>query len=152
MTKSTYNFLSIYIDGAARGNPGPAGIGVVLEDVNKQVVKNVDKFIGNATNNVAEYTALIVGMNEAYELGAKEIAVNTDSELLAKQLGGEYKVKNPVLKGLHAEILKILNNFDKVVINNIPREDNKGADKLANKAIDNSAKIRVGRSFILKSK
>ena len=142
----------MYIDGAARGNPGPAGIGVILEDADKQVVRNIDKFIGNATNNVAEYTALIVGMEAACKLGAKEISVNTDSELLAKQLGGEYKVKNPVLKGLHTKILKILDNFDQVVINNIPREENKGADKLANKAIDSSAKIRVGKSFILKSK
>ncbi|TRZ83612.1 reverse transcriptase-like protein [bacterium] len=142
----------MYIDGAARGNPGPAGIGVILEDANKQVVRNIDKFIGNATNNVAEYTALIVGMEAACKLGAKEIAVNTDSELLAKQLGGEYKVKNPVLKGLYTKVLKILDNFDQVVINNIQREENKGADKLANKAIDSSAKIRVGKSFILKSK
>ena len=152
MKKSSHNFLSIYIDGAARGNPGPAGIGVILEDANKQVVKNIDKFIGNATNNVAEYTALIIGMDEAYKLGAKKITVNTDSELMAKQLGGEYRVKSPALKSLHAKILKILDNFDQVVINNIPREENKSADRLANKAIDSSAKLRVGRSFILKSK
>jgi ribonuclease HI len=152
MKKMAYNFLSMYIDGAARGNPGPAGIGVVLEDSDKRIVKNIDKFIGNATNNVAEYTALIIGMEEAVKLGAKEITVNTDSELLAKQLGGEYKVKNPVLKDLHAKAFEIINNLEHVIVNNIPREDNKGADKLANKAIDDSAKKRIGKSFILKSK
>lgn len=152
MKKTLHKFLYMYIDGAARGNPGPAGIGVVLEDSERHIVSSINKFIGIATNNVAEYTALIIGMEEAAKLGAKEIAVNTDSELLAKQLGGEYRVKNPALKDLHAKAFKIINNFDGVVVNNIPREENKGADKLANKAIDDSAKIRVGKSFVLKSK
>jgi ribonuclease HI len=152
MEKTIHNSLCLYIDGAARGNPGPAGIGVVLEDENGQVVGNIDKFIGNATNNVAEYTAFIAAIKEAKRLGAKEITVNTDSELLAKQLGGEYKVKNPALKDLHAKVLEFLDNFDQVMINNIPREKNKGADKLANKAIDSAGKIRIGKSFLLKSK
>jgi ribonuclease HI len=142
----------MYIDGAARGNPGPAGIGIVFKDSDNNVVMGTDKFIGDATNNVAEYTAFITGIEEAYKLGAKEISVNTDSELLAKQLGGEYKVKNPVLKNLHAKALGLLDGFDKVTITNIPRAENREADKLANKAIDDSSKKRIGKSFVLKSK
>jgi ribonuclease HI len=150
MHKSLY----MYIDGAARGNPGPAGIGVVLRNSEHVLVENIDKFIGNATNNVAEYTALITGMEHAHRLGSKEITINTDSELLAKQLGKEYRVKNPVLKELYSKVLKLLENFEHVVINNIPREKNKDADKLANKAIDDYAKshAKTGKSFILKSK
>ncbi|MDD5505068.1 MAG: ribonuclease HI family protein [Candidatus Omnitrophica bacterium] len=150
MKKTKRDFLSLYVDGAARGNPGPAGVGIILEDEDRQVVGNIDKFIGNATNNVAEYTALITGMEEARRLGAKAISINTDSELLAKQLSGEYKVKNPVLKGLHEKARKALVHFDKVIVNNIPREQNKGADKLANKAIDAAMPPKSGRSFVLK--
>jgi ribonuclease HI len=152
MKQATHKILYMYIDGAARGNPGLAGIGVVLRDSSNETVKNIDKFIGNATNNVAEYTALIVGMEEARKLGAEEITINTDSELLAKQLGGEYKVKNPALKILYSKVIKLLDDFEHVQVNNIPREKNKDADKLANKAIDNSLKIKVEKSFILKSR
>jgi len=144
--------LNIYIDGAARGNPGPAGIGILVTDSKGKAVKEVSKFIGTATNNVAEYTALIFGMEEVRNLEAKEITINTDSELLAKQLGGEYKVKSSALKDLYAKVMQILKSFSEVRVNNIPREENKEADKLANKAIDNAGKKRVGKSFILKSK
>ncbi|MFA5068558.1 MAG: ribonuclease HI family protein [Candidatus Omnitrophota bacterium] len=150
MKKKRCDFLSLYVDGAARGNPGPAGVGIILEDENKRIVANIDKFIGNATNNVAEYTALITGMEEARKLGAKAITINTDSQLLAKQLSGEYRVKNPVLKELHEQARKALIHFDRVIVNNIPREQNKGADKLANKAIDGSASQRNDKSFVLK--
>jgi ribonuclease HI len=146
------HLLNIYIDGAARGNPGPAGIGIVITDAKDQTVKNVSRYLGNTTNNVAEYTALIFGMDEARSLGAKEIVINTDSELLAKQLGGEYKVKNSALKDLYAKVKNLLNSFDEVRVNQIEREKNKGADKLANKAIDDAAAKRAGKSFILKSK
>ncbi len=152
MKKPDYSTLHIYIDGAARGNPGPAGIGVVITDKNGLVIKNVEKFIGHATNNVAEYTALIAGMQESSSLGAKELIINTDSELVAKQLGGEYKVKNAVLKDLYAKVTKLLSDFEQVGINNIPREDNKPADKLANKAIDDAGRKKIGKSFILKSR
>ena len=143
--------LSIYIDGAAKGNPGPAGIGVVLRDADNVLVKNINRFIGIATNNVAEYTALIAGMEEARKLKFKEITINTDSELLAKQLGGEYKVKSPALKDLYSKVSRLLDDFGYVSINNIPREKNKDADRLANKAISDSLKVNVGKSFILKS-
>ena len=143
--------LEIFIDGAARGNPGPAGIGVVITDESANVVKNIAKFIGNATNNVAEYTAAVFGIEEARNLGAGELVINTDSELLAKQLGGEYKIKNSALKDLYAKIMKLLNSFSEVRVNQIERAENKDADKLANKAIDQAAQKRPGKSFILKS-
>jgi len=152
MKKPDYSILSIHIDGAARGNPGPAGIGVVIADANGIVVKNVDKFIGHATNNVAEYTALITGMEKARSLGCKELIINTDSELVAKQLGGEYKVKNAVLKDLYNKAVQLLDGFEQVKVNSIPREDNRAADKLANKAIDNADRKKIGKSFILKSR
>lgn len=152
MIRSDNNRLHLYIDGAARGNPGPAGIGVVITDDSAAVVKNIAKYIGETTNNVAEYTALVFGMEEARNLGTKELVINTDSELLAKQLGGEYKVKNPALKDLYAKVMRILKSFAEVRVNQIERSENKGADKLANKAIDTAEKKRVGKSFILKSK
>lgn len=151
MNKTARKGLSIYIDGAAKGNPGPAGIGVVLRDADNALVKNIDRFIGIATNNVAEYTALITGMEEARKLKVKVITINTDSELIAKQLGGEYKVKSPALKDLYSKVSKLLDDFEYVSINNIPREKNKDADRLANKAINNSLKVKVEKSFILKS-
>jgi ribonuclease HI len=144
--------LAIYIDGAARGNPGPAGAGIVIVDEKGNSISDISKFLGNATNNVAEYTALIFGMEEARNLEAESLTINTDSELLAKQLGGEYKVKNPALKELHSKVMRLLDSFSDVMVNNIPREENKGADKLANKAIDDAGKKRVGKSFVLKSK
>jgi ribonuclease HI len=151
MNKIARKGLSIYIDGAAKGNPGPAGIGVVLRDTDDVLVKNINRFIGIATNNVAEYTALIAGMEEARRLKFKQITINTDSELLAKQLGGEYKVKSPALKDLYSKVSRLLDDFEYVSINNIPREKNKDADRLANKAISDSLKVKVGKSFILKS-
>ena len=152
MGQKNIKSFSIFIDGAARGNPGPAGIGVVVTDASGEVVQNLSKFIGETTNNVAEYSALIFGMEETRNLGAKDLTINTDSELIAKQLGGEYKIKSPALKGLYKKVTQILQSFDEVKINQIDREKNKGADKLANQAIDNAQKKRVGKSFILKSK
>lgn len=147
------NQLQIFIDGAARGNPGPAGAGIFMTDPEGNVVDEISKYLGESTNNVAEYTALIFGMEEARNKKAKELIINTDSELLAKQLGGEYKVKNPTLKVLHKKVQTLLKSFDEVRVNRIEREKNKQADRLANEAIDRSKKSKkVGNSFILKSK
>lgn len=147
------NKLNLYIDGAARGNPGPAGIGIVISDANGKVVDTISKFLGETTNNIAEYTALIFAMEEARNRNAKEITINTDSQLLAKQLGGEYKVKSSALKDLYEKVNGLLASFDEVRINQIDREKNKEADELANIAIDKSAKRKkAGNSFILKSK
>lgn len=132
--------LDIYIDGAAKGNPGPAGIGVViLQD--GQALKNISRFIGNKTNNVAEYTALIYGLQEALILRADKIRVWTDSELLSKQLKGEYRVKHENLKPLFEQIKHLTGGFDLFEIHHISREHNRGADKLANQAVKES-KIR----------
>jgi len=152
MAKSDIRHLNIYIDGGARGNPGPAGIGVVLSDISGRIVKRTAKYIGKTTNNVAEYKALIVGLKQARNLNVEEIVINTDSELLARQLAGEYKVKSEALKELYIEIMQSLEWFAEVRVNKILREENKEADKLVNKAIDSMTKKKVGRSFVLKTK
>ena len=128
--------LDIYIDGAAKGNPGPAGIGVVICQ-DGQVLKNVSKFIGNTTNNVAEYTALIYALQETLILRAPpgKIMIWTDSELLCKQLKGEYKVKHENLKVLFEQIKHLSGGFASFKIQHISRNDNQGADKLANLAV-----------------
>ena len=143
----------IYIDGAARGNPGPAGIGIVITNDKGKVIDTISKYLGQTTNNIAEYTALIFGMEETRNRKAKELVINTDSQLLAKQLGGEYKVKSSTLKDLYKKVNALLASFEEVRINQIDREENKQADKLANEAIEKSTRgKKVGSSFILKSK
>jgi len=132
MSKKIY----LYVDGAARGNPGPAGIGVVLFDENKKRIKDFYKFLGNTTNNIAEYNALIYGLQEALAVGAKEVVVNLDSELVALQLKGEYRVKNSKLKPLFEQAVHMLDKLDKIEVRHIDRKENKEADKLANKAIN----------------
>jgi ribonuclease HI len=127
--------LVIYVDGGSHGNPGPSGIGVIICDEKGNVVRNISKFIGETTNNVAEYTALIYGLQEALILRADEVIINTDSELLAKQLSKEYKTKDRGLKPLNEQVSHLLTGFKKHQIRHIDRSDNKGADKLANKAV-----------------
>jgi len=128
--------LTIYTDGGARGNPGPAGMAVVIYDENGKLIGQHSKFIGRATNNQAEYKALIFGLEKAKNLRAKEIRCFLDSELIARQLTGQYRVKDKGLKPLFAQILKLTNNFDSVTFRHIPREENKLADKLVNLAIN----------------
>lgn len=131
--------LDIYIDGASKGNPGPSGIGVVICQ-NGETIKNLSSYIGNATNNVAEYTALIYALEEALILKAEELNINTDSQLLHRQLKKVYKVKNPNILGLYNRALHLLSAFKQISIKNIPRENNKGADKLATLAIKKELK------------
>ncbi len=128
--------LTVHVDGGARGNPGPAGIGAVLSTSDGDVVGEVSEFIGHATNNVAEYRAVIAGVAKARELGADAVEVVNDSELVARQLRGEYKVKNSGLKPLHAEALVILRALGRWSIQNVPRAQNADADALVNQAID----------------
>jgi len=128
--------IDIFIDGASRGNPGPSGIGVVFFDDNKKAVKKLFKFIGNGTNNVAEYTALIYGVQEALIDKYENITINSDSELLTRQLRGEYRVKNENLKPFYEQFLHLSRGFSKIDVVSIPREQNKIADNLANKAVD----------------
>jgi len=129
----------LYTDGGSRGNPGPAGIGAVLKFTNKDTrfsTKFFKEYIGEATNNQAEYQALLAGLHLAVEAGVTNLKVFMDSELIVKQLRGEYRVKNADLKPLFAEVLKRTNSFSEVSWHHIPREKNKLADELVNEALD----------------
>ncbi len=128
--------LVVNVDGASRGNPGKAGIGVAIFDKDSKLIKECSEYIGTATNNVAEYKALILGVKEAIKCGAQEILFRTDSELLAKQIMGEYKVRNTQLMYLFTEVQGLLKKLPKWKIKHIPRVENKEADMLANKGID----------------
>lgn len=136
----SYKSLEIFIDGASKGNPGFSAIGIVVCSAGA-VVKNISKFIGEATNNVAEYTALIYALQEALILKAKELRINTDSELMFRQLKGIYKVKDAKIKTLFEQAKHLFAGFENIEINQIPREKNRGADKLASKAIKEQAKV-----------
>ena len=131
------NHLEIYIDGASKGNPGKSGIGVVIYQ-NNRLVKNIASYIGVATNNVAEYTALIYALEEALLLKASSLKINTDSQLLARQLNKIYKVRNEGIISLYNRAVHLLSGFDNVLISHIPREKNTVADKLATQAIKES--------------
>ncbi len=124
---------TMYTDGGARGNPGPAGIGAVI---NGEKPLDVSEFIGHATNNVAEYTALIRGLQEAHKAGYTELDILCDSQLIVEQVKGNYKVKEPHLKSLREKVSALILEFQKVSIRHIPREQNREADKLVNQAID----------------
>lgn len=123
----------IYSDGASSGNPGPAGIGAVVIIDDKK--KTISEFIGIATNNVAEYTALLRALEMVKDKGVEEVEIYLDSELIVRQLKGIYKVKNEGLKPLFAKVKKLLEAFGAVEINHVPREMNKEADALSKKAI-----------------
>ena len=128
--------LVMFTDGASRGNPGEAGIGVVIKDEGGKVVKRIARYLGRATNNQAEYTALLDGLKAAREMGAEGIQAYADSELLVKQIKGEYKVKNPELQKMNLLARSLIEKFPAFVIAYIPREKNSLADSLANEAID----------------
>ncbi len=128
--------LIVYTDGGARGNPGPAGIGAVLYDEQKNIIAEISEYIGKTTNNQAEYRAVIAAIEKARELGAEELEFYLDSELVVKQLSREYKVKNKELAPLFVKIYNATLSFKKVVFKHIRREMNKEADRLANLAMD----------------
>jgi ribonuclease HI len=128
--------LTVFSDGAARGNPGPAGAGAVILDKDGRVVERLGKFLGRQTNNVAEYEGLLLGLRRALELGAREIDVRADSQLLIRQLEGSYRVKNAGLAPLFNEAQRLLRQFDKVSLQHVPREENALADEMSNRAID----------------
>ena len=128
--------LVVHVDGGARGNPGPAAIAAVLSDPDGGVVEERAETIGVATNNVAEYRALLLGIEHARALGANELDIVGDSELIARQVRGEYRVKDPSLRELHARVAKTLEGFDRWSIRNVPRAENAHADRLVNEALD----------------
>ena len=131
--------LVIFTDGGARGNPGPAGIGVTISDADGAVLTEFGEAIGEATNNVAEYTAVVRALEAAVGYNVDTIEFFLDSELVVKQLNGEYKVKNAGLKGLHAAARERLDKYARVRISHVPRAKNKVADRLANEAMDRAA-------------
>jgi ribonuclease HI len=126
----------LYTDGGARGNPGPAGIGARLLTANGDVVEELADFIGTATNNVAEYQALIAGLEIALDRGVERLDVFLDSELVVRQLNGQYKVKDAGLKPLHRQACLLLSRFHEVDVKHVRREQNAAADALVNQAID----------------
>jgi ribonuclease HI len=126
----------IYCDGASRGNPGEAGIGYVIADREGAVLKEESDYLGQATNNVAEYTALVRSLQNSLKLGARRVKVYSDSELMVKQIKGEYKVKNPGLAPLYRQAMELISQLEAFNIIHIPRDRNKKADELANKGID----------------
>jgi ribonuclease HI len=128
--------LILYIDGASRGNPGRAGVGVWITDGEGKKVSEVSRYLGHKTNNEAEYEALLSGLREARRLGGYRIRIFTDSELIERQIKGIYRVKNLNLKSLHQAAIRNLKMFSSFEIESIPREKNKEADRLANQAID----------------
>jgi ribonuclease HI len=129
--------LTIYTDGAARGNPGPAAIGVVLKDEKGNTVATVSRRLAPTTNNQAEYQAIIAGLERAVSLGAKSAAVKSDSELVVRQINGQFKIKNTALRPLYQRVVQLIGSLESFSISYIPREQNRQADALANRALDN---------------
>jgi ribonuclease HI len=126
----------VHVDGGARGNPGPAAIGVVISGPDGKLLEERKERIGVATNNVAEYRALLEGLERARAIGAAEVEIVNDSELVARQLTGAYKVKHPAMKPLHAQAMEALRAFDRWRIRSVPRAENARADELVNEALD----------------
>ena len=126
----------INADGASRGNPGPAAIGVTIRDDKGNLVTSISRYIGRATNNQAEYRAIIAGLEKAIELGAREVMIYSDSELIVKQINGRYRIKNTSLRILYENLVKLISPLEKFSIQHVPRKRSIEADVLANKALD----------------
>jgi ribonuclease HI len=126
----------VHVDGGARGNPGPAAAACVVADASGEVLEERARLLGTATNNVAEYRALLLGLERAHALGATEVEVVNDSELVAKQVRGLYKVKHEAMRPLHREAMAALREFERWSIRSVPRAQNADADALVNAALD----------------
>jgi ribonuclease HI len=124
------------VDGGARGNPGPAGVGIVLTDDSGHEIDRANEYIGETTNNVAEYRALLLGLDRARARGVRDLEIVNDSELIARQLTGEYRVKKEDLRLLHGQARQALGAFERWSIRSVPRAKNEVADALVNEAID----------------
>ncbi|MBE9531251.1 MAG: ribonuclease HI family protein [Proteobacteria bacterium] len=135
-SKARKDEVVIFVDGASRGNPGLAGAGAIIKDSDGAVIGELRRFLGMATNNIAEYEALILALEEAQSLGCSSVSVFADSELVVKQIKGIYRVKNEGLKGLYAIATKLITQFSSFKISHVRRELNSEADRLANEAID----------------
>ena len=142
---ATTDATTVYIDGASLGNPGPAGLGAVFIDAQGKPIARLYKYLGETTNNVAEYLALLYALQEAHTRGITRLVVKTDSELLAKQLNGQYKVRDGTLRLFHDFVRHVIQGFERLSIEHINRSHNAEADRLANEAVesrfDTSVKI-----------
>ena len=127
--------LIIYTDGASKGNPGPSAVGAVIKDGQGKVISRISRSIGHATNNQAEYRAIIAALEEATRLGAGKVDVKSDSELVVKQLKGRYRVKKATLRPLYQKVVQLIGSLEAFTITHIPRTQNREADRLANKAL-----------------
>lgn len=142
--------LSVVVscDGAARSNPGPAGIGVVVAKEDGTILEELGEGIGPATNNVAEYRAAITGLQLAAKHGATRVLLRSDSRLMIEQLAGRFKVKNPTLQRLHQEARRAMKGFETVTLQHVPREENAEADRLANEGVDDWLLTAEGGAYI----
>jgi ribonuclease HI len=136
--KDTLSIKKVIInaDGAARGNPGPAAIGAILKDETGNVVAHLSRRLGVTTNNQAEYQAIIIALEKSISLGVKQVIVKSDSELVVKQINGQYKIKNTALRPLYVKVVALIGKLESFSITCIPREQNAEADALANKALN----------------
>ena len=137
--------LRLYTDGGARGNPGPAGLGMVIEDDAGMRLWGGQRFVGTATNNQAEYLALIDGLRKAAEWRPDRLEVHMDSQLVVEQVNGRWKVRHAELQPLHEQVRTLLQGFPDVSVTYVPRERNRGADALANRAMDEGTGRRMGQ-------
>jgi ribonuclease HI len=131
---------TLFADGGSRGNPGPAALGARLVDGNGTVLRDIAEYLGVTTNNVAEWSALIAGLQAALDLGIRELDVRLDSELVVRQLSGQYRVKHPALQPLHAKATSLLRRFEHVDVAHVRRKQNAEADALVNRALDEHAR------------
>jgi len=136
MSKPDNSHLTIHVDGASRGNPGPAGVGIIIAGEQGTTGVRISSYIGETTNNQAEYKALIMGLREAARLGADHVDIKTDSKLVVEQVRGKYKVRHANLRPLFEEAKQLLAEFRSFNITHIPRHQNNAADALANEAVD----------------
>ncbi len=134
--------LIAHVDGAARGNPGPAGMGIVISDTEGAIVKEIAEPLGRTTNNVAEYSAMIRALEEARALGCRRICIYTDSELMARQINGYYAVKAEHLRPLYLRATALLGQFDNATVTHTRRENNVRADKLSNLGADKAEAVK----------
>jgi ribonuclease HI len=139
--------LIVSVDGAARGNPGPAGIGVSVVNEAGRLVAELGEGIGHATNNQAEYRAALMGLRLAAEHGARAVLLRSDSRLLVEQLAGRFRVKDPTLRRHHEEARRLMSEFEDVTLEHVPREQNADADRLANQGIDEWLTTDEGRAY-----
>jgi ribonuclease HI len=139
---SAHERVVVHVDGGSRGNPGPAAVGAVATSPEGETLAEAGRYIGEETNNVAEYKAVLLGLELAHDLGAREVEIVNDSQLVARQIGGEYKVKNKGLMPLFRETMAALRQFDQWAVRDVRREHNVRADELVNEALDEAAARR----------